>query len=103
MLVDGYVTDESGTGVVHSAPAFGEVSVTCSHSKIDVFLLYVFFYIYICGIKLFVFVSASACGAKYFLKFYFCAGRLQSLFGQWNLAERGQNTLSSGSKWKIHR
>ena len=39
MLVDGYVTDESGTGVVHSAPAFGEVSVTCSHSKIDVFLL----------------------------------------------------------------
>lgn len=56
MLVDGYVTDESGTGVVHSAPAFGEVSVTCSHSKIDVFLLYVFFYI--CGIKLFVFGSS---------------------------------------------
>ena len=26
MLADGYVTDESGTGVVHSAPAFGEVS-----------------------------------------------------------------------------
>ena len=26
ILVDGYVTDESGTGVVHSAPAFGEVS-----------------------------------------------------------------------------
>ena len=25
MLADGYVTDESGTGVVHSAPAFGEV------------------------------------------------------------------------------
>lgn len=44
MLVDGYVTDESGTGVVHSAPAFGEVSVTCSHSKIDVFF-------YICGIN----------------------------------------------------
>ena len=58
MLVDGYVTDESGTGVVHSAPAFGEVSVTCSHSKIDVFLLYVFFYI--CGIiKLFVFGSVT--------------------------------------------
>lgn len=102
MLVDGYVTDESGTGVVHSAPAFGEVSVTCSHSKIDVFLLYVFF-IYVALIKLFVFGSDSACGAKYFLKFYFCPGRLQSLFGQWNLAERGQNTLSSGSKWKIHR
>ena len=47
MLVDGYVTDESGTGVVHSAPAFGEVSVTCSHSKINVFLLYVFFFIYV--------------------------------------------------------
>lgn len=46
MLVDGYVTDESGTGVVHSAPAFGEVSVTCSHSKIDVFLLYVFLYMW---------------------------------------------------------
>ena len=57
MLVDGYVTDESGTGVVHSAPAFGEVSVTCSHSKIDVFLLYVFFHI--CGIKLFVFGSVT--------------------------------------------
>ena len=41
MLVDGYVTDESGTGVVHSAPAFGEVSVICSHSKIDVFFIYV--------------------------------------------------------------
>lgn len=26
VLVDGYVTGESGTGVVHSAPAFGEVS-----------------------------------------------------------------------------
>lgn len=26
MLTDGYVTEESGTGVVHSAPAFGEVS-----------------------------------------------------------------------------
>lgn len=25
VLVDGYVTGESGTGVVHSAPAFGEV------------------------------------------------------------------------------
>lgn len=50
MLVDGYVTDESGTGVVHSAPAFGEVSVTCSHSKIDVFLLYVFFiYMFVFG------------------------------------------------------
>lgn len=49
MLVDGYVTDESGTGVVHSAPAFGEVSVTCSHSKIDVFFIVCFFYI--CGIN----------------------------------------------------
>lgn len=58
MLVDGYVTDESGTGVVHSAPAFGEVSVTCSHSKIDVFLLYVFF-IYVALIKLFVFGSVT--------------------------------------------
>lgn len=48
MLVDGYVTDESGTGVVHSAPAFGEVSVTCSHSKIDVFFNIVcFFFIYV--------------------------------------------------------
>ena len=27
VLVDGYVTGESGTGVVHSAPAFGEVGV----------------------------------------------------------------------------
>ena len=27
MLADGYVTEESGTGVVHSAPAFGEVGV----------------------------------------------------------------------------
>ena len=26
VLVDTYVTDDSGTGVVHSAPAFGEVS-----------------------------------------------------------------------------
>lgn len=43
MLVDGYVTDESGTGVVHSAPAFGEVSVTCSHSIVCFF--------YICGIN----------------------------------------------------
>lgn len=60
MLVDGYVTDESGTGVVHSAPAFGEVSVTCSHSKIDVFLLYVFFiYIVALIIKLFVFGSVT--------------------------------------------
>lgn len=25
VLADGYVTGESGTGVVHSAPAFGEV------------------------------------------------------------------------------
>jgi len=25
ILVDNYVTDDSGTGVVHSAPAFGEV------------------------------------------------------------------------------
>lgn len=25
ILVDTYVTDDSGTGVVHSAPAFGEV------------------------------------------------------------------------------
>ena len=58
MLVDGYVTDESGTGVVHSAPAFGEVSVTCSYSKIDVFLLYVFF-IYVALIKLFVFGSVT--------------------------------------------
>lgn len=24
MLVDSYVTDDSGTGVVHCAPAFGE-------------------------------------------------------------------------------
>lgn len=60
MLVDGYVTDESGTGVVHSAPAFGEVSVTCSHSKIDVFLLYVFFiYIVALIIKLFIFGSVT--------------------------------------------
>ena len=29
VLVDGYVTGESGTGVVHSAPAFGEVSFNC--------------------------------------------------------------------------
>ena len=29
MLADGYVTDESGTGVVHSAPAFGEVRPAC--------------------------------------------------------------------------
>lgn len=59
MLVDGYVTDESGTGVVHSAPAFGEVSVTCSHSKIDVFLLYVFFIYVALIIKLFVFGSVT--------------------------------------------
>ena len=26
MLADSYVTGESGTGVVHSAPAFGEVN-----------------------------------------------------------------------------
>ena len=26
ILCDTYVTEESGTGVVHSAPAFGEVS-----------------------------------------------------------------------------
>ena len=26
VLADDYVTDDSGTGVVHSAPAFGEVS-----------------------------------------------------------------------------
>ena len=25
IFVDDYVTDDSGTGVVHSAPAFGEV------------------------------------------------------------------------------
>ena len=30
VLADGYVTDDSGTGVVHSAPAFGEVSVSLS-------------------------------------------------------------------------
>ena len=27
ILTDNYVTDDSGTGVVHSAPAFGEVSI----------------------------------------------------------------------------
>ena len=30
VLVDNYVTDDSGTGVVHSAPAFGEVYVKLS-------------------------------------------------------------------------
>ena len=30
IFVDDYVTDDSGTGVVHSAPAFGEV---CSSSS----------------------------------------------------------------------
>lgn len=28
VLVDGYVTSDSGTGIVHSAPAFGEVGFT---------------------------------------------------------------------------
>ena len=28
IFADDYVTDDSGTGVVHSAPAFGEVSKT---------------------------------------------------------------------------
>lgn len=60
MLVDGYVTDESGTGVVHSAPAFGEVSVTCSHSKILLmFFCCMFFFIYVALIKLFVFGSVT--------------------------------------------
>lgn len=60
MLVDGYVTDESGTGVVHSAPAFGEVSVTCSQSKILLmFFCCMFFFIYVALIKLFVFGSVT--------------------------------------------
>ena len=33
IFVDDYVTDDSGTGVVHSAPAFGEVR----------FLIFVYF------------------------------------------------------------
>ena len=28
IFADDYVTDDSGTGVVHSAPAFGEVSLS---------------------------------------------------------------------------